>query len=68
MGPDDYKTSNLMMDYWTNFAKTGNPGGGVLPEWKPFTKEDQGTMVINENAGESELTDYPPVEMLREGK
>ncbi len=68
MGPDDYKVSNLMMDYWTNFAKTGDPNGEGLPVWKPFTREEQGTMVLNENAGMSELKDYPPVQILREGK
>ncbi len=64
MGPDDYKTSNLMMDYWTNFAKTGDPNGEGLPVWKPYTREEPGTMVINENAGMSDLLDNPGVKIL----
>ena len=30
-----------MVSYWTNFAKTGNPNGVGLPEWKPCTKVDK---------------------------
>ena len=24
--------------YWTNFAKTGDPNGGGLPQWRPYTR------------------------------
>jgi para-nitrobenzyl esterase len=33
----DYKLSDKMLDYWTNFMKTGNPNGKGLPTWKPCT-------------------------------
>lgn len=36
--PGDYKLSEEMMDYWTNFAKTGNPNGDGLTEWLPYTR------------------------------
>jgi para-nitrobenzyl esterase len=29
----DTKIADLMETYWTNFAKTGNPNGGGLPNW-----------------------------------
>ncbi len=32
----DYAISKVMQEYWTNFAKTGNPDGAGLPAWPPF--------------------------------
>lgn len=38
MTEDDYRLSEEMLDYWTNFIKTGDPNGDGLEEWKPCTK------------------------------
>ena len=35
----DYKISNMMMDYISNFTKSGNPNGNVLPKWEVFTNK-----------------------------
>lgn len=31
---DDFKVSDTMLNYFTNFVKTGNPNGDKLPNWK----------------------------------
>jgi para-nitrobenzyl esterase len=34
--PEDYKLSELMQTFWTNFAKTGDPNGAGAPHWPAY--------------------------------
>ncbi len=42
------KLASVMSEAWINFAKTGNPSGGSVPTWEPYTR-DGGAMMIFDN-------------------
>lgn len=42
----DYDLSERMIDYWSNFMKTGDPNGENLPEWKACMGEDD-VLILN---------------------
>ncbi|MBQ5442749.1 MAG: carboxylesterase family protein [Oscillospiraceae bacterium] len=44
-GEGDARLSELMMDYWANFVKTGDPNGEGLPRWPQFA-EDPGKVFL----------------------
>jgi para-nitrobenzyl esterase len=37
-----------MAKSFLSFIKTGNPNGGGLPAWKPYTKENGETMILDD--------------------
>lgn len=44
MNEDDYLLSNYMVDYLTNFVKTGNPNSSELPIWNPSKNKEKKVM------------------------
>ncbi len=43
----DYNISHRMIEYWTNFIKSGNPNGDGKNEWKRYTESDSYVEVID---------------------
>ena len=45
----DYALSELMQNYWVNFAKTGDPNGEGLPVWERFNDDKTKVLELGEN-------------------
>lgn len=58
----DRYLSDVMSDYWVNFAKNGDPNQSGLPEWKPFTTEGYHTIILGE---EIRMSTIPSLERLK---
>lgn len=41
MTESDKQLSEIMLDHWSNFAKTGNPNGENLPTWIPYSTKSK---------------------------
>jgi len=46
--PVSSRVSDTMMDYWTQFAKTGNPNSGTNVAWPQYTRENGKYLDIGE--------------------
>jgi para-nitrobenzyl esterase len=44
----DKDLENTISSYWVNFAKTGNPNGQNLPEWKSYDKQSGNIILLND--------------------
>ena len=47
MTPEEIQLSDAMGQYWTNFAKTGNPNGNGLPVWPKWDPTQRVNIVFN---------------------
>ena len=52
----DFDLSKAMNQYWCNFAKTGNPNGDSLTEWKPYRRCQRMGMEFGDAI---KMTEYP---------
>jgi para-nitrobenzyl esterase len=50
-GPDAERLSELMMDAWTAFARSGTPAAKGMPAWPPYDTGRRATMVFGQSVG-----------------
>lgn len=59
---NDAILSDIIMKYWTNFAKYGDPNGENLPEWGPYNTGNPSVMLLKDNPHTT--TDLPHQDKL----
>ena len=59
---EDIAVSDLLSNYWVNFAKSGDPNGPALPAWPAFSESAQQVMFIDSKA---EARPVPNIEQLK---
>jgi para-nitrobenzyl esterase len=64
--PEDRALSELMQQYWTNFAKskTGDPNGPGLPKWPVYNRADDYTVMHLDATPEAKPDERRPRYML----
>lgn len=53
LSKEDLKLADMMGDYWTQFAKTGDPNLSQRPEWPAVSSEAPEYMVLDHTSGKS---------------
>jgi para-nitrobenzyl esterase len=61
---EDADLSRLMVQYWINFAKTGDPNGEGLPQWSPFTVKDSKVMVFDHSPSLEQIPNLQQLQAL----
>ena len=59
---EDRALASTLSQYWTNFAKSGNPNGPGLPAWPAFDSTRNEVMVLGTNMGPTAI---PNLELLQ---
>ena len=60
--PEDNTLSELVMNYWTNFAKRFDPNGAGLPQWPAFSSADQRVMFFD---GQPSARPVPNIQQIK---
>lgn len=64
--PSDEALSRLVMQYWINFIKTGDPNGGYLPLWPEYSKDTDCVMNFRDGAYLTPIHNKPQLELWEE--
>jgi para-nitrobenzyl esterase len=61
----DRTVSRAMADAWVQFAKTGNPNGGALPQWPAYRSPDYRLLDFGDQTTVRSNADSPHVDLFR---
>jgi para-nitrobenzyl esterase len=61
----DATTTELIMDYWVNFAKTGNPNSDDLPQWTRYNPQQAQAMELSANARMIDAPNHKLCQLLK---
>jgi para-nitrobenzyl esterase len=60
----DRKLSDVMMTYWVNFARTGDPNGPGLPAWPKYAADAERVMLFADEARAGDLPNKPQLDFF----
>jgi para-nitrobenzyl esterase len=64
--PSDEALSRLVMQYWINFIKTGDPNGGYLPLWPAYAEGTESVMNFRDGAFVTGVHNLPQLQLWEE--
>jgi para-nitrobenzyl esterase len=60
----DQRLARVIPDYWTRFARTGNPNGSGLPHWSPFLPQHPKLMRLGTQIRTEPIADVGPLRRI----
>jgi para-nitrobenzyl esterase len=57
----DYKLSQIVQAYWTNFAKSGDPNGPGLPHWVAWSTDQESYISFNQIGDADPQQHFSPI-------
>lgn len=60
----DSELASTIQQYWTNFAKTGDPNGAGLPRWPMFDSEQGMVMNLDQPARVTQISDHARLQRI----
>lgn len=62
--PTENALGDIIMDYWVNFVKTGNPNSQGLPYWTEFNEQEASVMNFKDGAHLVKLPNYSKLQLI----